>query len=305
LGLAARCEYYTGIKKVFFTYLFGFGRIVLVKIIVVNPNTRREMAKQDWVLTPNGYRHRSLVHALQKDELMEGAGAKLRIRSRNHEAILSLDRRVAGPDMKDALTSGRWAYAGWTNSREMPITAFRVRWQVPEAPREPGEQVIFLFSGIEDGSAAPFILLPGLQWGLVGAYWTLACWYAGPPGHASVHGPLVLVQPGETLTGVVTLMGQTPNGCSYSCHFEEYLQTKLIVTDRPELTRCTLCLEAYGVDNCNDFPGGETRFSPIQLATRKGNINPRWTAFPATADCGPSGTLAGNGTAACVFSIRF
>jgi hypothetical protein len=276
------------------------------------------MAKKGWVITPNGYRHHSQVHALKKDEWIEGSGAHIRIGNRNNQQVISLEPQGPAPVAMDALPSGWSVFAGWSNDTGSPVNAFRTAWTVPAAPPTSGQQTVFLFSGIEDGSAVPFILQPVLQWGVAGGdpnggsddaiggpYWSAACWYAGPPGQASVHGPSVKVQPDETLTGVMTLMGQTPNGCSYSCVFEEYPETRLIITDKPELLWCNLCLEAYAIDSCANFPPGGTSFSPIQLATGNASVTPNWSEDDAITGCGQAGTLVGNGTAACIFNINF
>lgn len=273
------------------------------------------MTKIGWVLTPNGYRHRTLVHALKKDELLEGAGSHIRVRSRTGGCTVSLEERQSPGAM--AWPPNGWSvFASWANDTGSPVNAFRTTWKVPGTPPTTGKQTIFLFSGIEDGGSVPFILQPVLQWGVSGddasvegegavggPYWSVACWYSGPAGQASIHGSWAKVRAGETLTGVMTLLGKTPNGFSYSCGFEEYPETRLIITDKPELVWCHLSLEVYAVDDCTHLPTGSTSFSPIQLATGHGNITPNWAEVDALTSCGQSGRLRDNGTTVCSFSI--
>ena len=89
----------------------------------------------------------------------------------------------------------------------------------------------------------------------------------GPAFHTN----LVQVKPGTVLTGVMTLSGQNNNLFSYDCMFNGIADTSLPVSNIQELTWNIETLEAYGLQQCSDYPDiGSVAFYAIDLQTSAG-----------------------------------
>jgi hypothetical protein len=94
-----------------------------------------------------------------------------------------------------------------------------------------------------------------LQWGPSaaggGRYWAVASWYVTSRGQA-FHTPLVRVEPGDELVGVMELLGERDGKYSYSCELRGLPRTRLRLDNVAELTWSTESLEAYGARRCSD-----------------------------------------------------
>ncbi len=270
---------------------------------------------EDLVLTPGGYRPKSVVHLIEADHLlrMEGARVKKVDPSGNVVADLGLIEPRAGsqPLMplnvsvprslpKPALGSGWITYAGWSNNAGKPISSFRTTWIVPPAPATQGGQTIFLFNGIQNST---MIYQPVLQWGPSaaggGKSWTVASWYAdGENGH-SFHTSLVNVSVGQTLNGVMTLTGNSGAQFNYSCEFQGLAGTSLPIANVQELTWCNETLEAYSVQQCSDYPNCQST-SMRDIAIRCDTVTPTitWSPTNAATDCGQHCVVVSNSATA-------
>ena len=200
------------------------------------------------------------------------------------------------PDLQPALASGWIAYAQWFNNTANPVSLFSTTWVVPVGPPEDDGQVIFLFNGIQNGT---MIYQPVLQWGvsLAGGenHWTVASWYADGPGGPAFHTDLVPVAAGQTLIGLMQLTGSGPFGFSYTCEFQGIPNTKLPITNVNELRDCVQTLEAYGVQQCSDYPDSlRTVFSAINIRT--GLVAPalNWIPVNGATDCKQKAIVVSN-----------
>lgn len=195
-----------------------------------------------------------------------------------------------------ALGSGWIAYAYWNNGTGTPITSFTTTWVVPPEPAVQGNQTLFLFNGIQNYGANFGILQPVLQWGVSaaggGPYWAVSNWYVTSGGQAS-YTPLVRVNPGDSLSGVMTLTGGTAGSFSYTSEFVG-IGTTLSVQNIAELLWCNETLEAYSIGQCSNYPAGGTAFTGIEIETVAGNPPLSWTAVNQVTDCGQSATVANN-----------
>ena len=107
-----------------------------------------------------------------------------------------------------------------------------------------------------------YIVQPVLQWGVTeDGYgvegWSIANWCVEPAGGQVTYSEESPVTPGTKLTARISLVGQHQNLFNYECTFDEYPQTKLAVTNSPELKLCVVALEAYHLTNRDQYPASD------------------------------------------------
>ncbi|HEX2211276.1 MAG TPA: hypothetical protein VHG93_26565 [Longimicrobium sp.] len=259
---------------------------------------------EDYVITPGGPRHRAHVHQVEPGMGVLGGAGGLRLLDRRSGETKAL----VEPEALDSLPvpqlgSGWIAYAYWNNGTASSITSFRTTWQVPPAPATGGRQTLFLFNGIQNYGANFGILQPVLQWGPSAAgggdYWAVASWYAVSNGTA-LYTPLVRVNPGDTLVGVMTLAGVNwlPGilpSFDYLCRFEGMPQTLLSVQNIAQLLWCNQTLEAYQVRDCSQYPDtGHTSMGQIEIQTGSTVPPLSWAPVNAVTDCGQHAVVVSN-----------
>lgn len=235
----------------------------------------------DFVITPGGKRHRSLVHEVGPDHVITPIRGELRALNTRTNEFLALD---AVPPVSPPPAHGGWAaWAEWQNTTGQAIEELSTTWKVPAEPTQSDGQLLYLFNGLQDGANTRAILQPVLQWGdspLGGApAWAVASWYVLTDGHAYTSG-LVPVQPGDTLVGVMRRMPANGARFSYTCEFVGIPGTKLSVQGVPELVYADQTLEVYGVQNCQQLPAiGTTAMTQIILTTSAGPAPVRWAVY--------------------------
>lgn len=183
----------------------------------------------DFVVTPGGLRHRSLVHKvvpkspkpIMTDDDRARAIAHIssgKIRALNSAAFgspamgpasnsavasVTADSFKPKPPVPDASSS--WVmYSFWTNNSGQPLIHLTTTWTVPPPPENSDRQTIYIFNSILNNY---WILQPVLSWGPTadggGSGWSVASWYAGQAGGGAYYTPLVPVKSGQTITGVI------------------------------------------------------------------------------------------------------
>jgi hypothetical protein len=249
------------------------------------------------VVTPGGFRHSSQVHRVQPGEALhvEPGRALLRNLANNSARELPLSAPAA---VLPALGSGWITYAYWNNGTGRTLTSFRTTWQVPPAPASQGGQTIFLFNGIQNNGQNFGILQPVLQWGPSaaggGQFWAIASWYVTSGGQA-FHTPLIRVNPGDTLVGLMRLTGQAGGLFSYTSEFEGVAGTSLPVLNIAELVWCNETLEAYTINQCSDYPAtSSTGMRSIRIETGGTLPTLNWTPVNAVTDCGQHTNVVSN-----------
>jgi len=262
------------------------------------------------VLTPGGFRPKSMVHHVERGSHLDFDADNIRKLDSSMREVAQLGKlelRPGGeplmprnvslhPEKTPAKGSGWIAYASWTNTTGHPVSRFATTWVVPPAPSTDHGQTIFLFNGIQNST---MIYQPVLQWGSSaaggGSYWSVASWYADGQGGVAFHTDLVRVNPGDVLVGVMTLTGQADGKFSYNCEFQGIANTSLPISKVQELTWNIETLEAYGVQQCSDYPATNfTAMSGIDLRTSAGNPALNWAANDAVTDCGQSARVVSN-----------
>lgn len=273
---------------------------------------------EELVLTPGGYRPKSLVHKIEPDHILRRTDRHLQkvhlsgtvvddfgaiTEVSGNEPLLPRTTRLLPNTMLRAVPAlgyGWIAYAFWNNDTGTPISSFRTTWVVPPAPSTQSGQTIFLFNGIQNSS---WIYQPVLQWGPSAAgggnQWSVASWYVDGPTAQVFFTNLVNVNPGDTLIGVMTLTRQnnTPTGTTfdYNCFFQGIANTNLAIQNIQELTWCTEALEAYGPQSCSDYPNtNRTAMTAIDIQTGNNRPSVAWAPSNPVTDCGQHAVVLSN-----------
>lgn len=277
----------------------GYGPAVTRSPKGIATNKMRSAdAPPNFVLTPGGFRHRSLVHRVAKNEALHFAQARIQLINLATKVRKDIRKGRAQSGEVPALGSGWISYGYWNNDTGNSLTSFRSTWTVPQAPSTDSGQTIFLFNGIQNYGSNYGILQPVLQWGPSaaggGSYWSIASWYVTSGGDA-FHTPLVQVDEGDVLIGLMTLTGQTAAGFNYRSEFQGISGTTLNIANIAELLWCNETLEAYGIQVCSDYPVTDfTRFWPINIQTGATNPTMTWTPVNAVTDCNQHTIIADN-----------
>lgn len=246
---------------------------------------------KEHVLTPGGWRHRSLVHRIENGHaICMAEEGRARMTNLASKALSDFPEHVVRPGDVPGFGTGWITYASWTNSTGTPVSSFQTTFKVPPVPKTSSGQTIFLFPGIDPSDPSKAILQPVLQWGSShaggGPYWTVASWYVLGSGQA-FYTPLVNVNVGDTLVGTMKLTGHTGGKFSYTSEFEGIPGTLLTIQNVDELVWCNETLEAYGVTACSDYPDTDfTAMSNANILT--GGVSPAmsWTPNDLVTDCG-------------------
>ena len=136
-------------------------RLALVKLsispdrggqVVTANGQSNQNPPDEFVLTPGGYRHRSLVHTVEAGVAVEVQDDVIRLRNVETSDVLEEMSPVpTAPGAVPALGSGWITYCYWNNGTGTPLSTFKTMWQVPPPPsvQDSGE-VVFLFNGIRE-----------------------------------------------------------------------------------------------------------------------------------------------------------
>jgi hypothetical protein len=262
-----------------------------------HPSHHRAIAP-DHVLTPGGFRHKSLVHAIERGEAVRRVNhrhAKVQLKT---GALMQLT--VSAPDVAiPAMGSGWVASAGWTNDSGAPVTSFATTWRVPPPPAVPADQTVFLFNGIQNTGASCGILQPVLQWGVSaaggGQWWSIGNWYVTSDGSAFHKADLRRVEPGELLVGVMSLVEQGNGKFTYESEFQGYPDLTLRTEEIAELVWCVETLEAYQISDCRNYPAtARTAMLGIDIQTSVGEATLRWSPQIGDGGCGQEAIVVSN-----------
>jgi hypothetical protein len=235
---------------------------------------------QGLVRTPGGFRHKSFVHLLQPGQAVTKRTGIPRVMDLTTKNLLEMPMaQVPAQDL--AGMGGGWVtWATWVDATAAAITSFATTWTVPAAPSTQSGQLIYLFNALEDTSGT-VILQPVLQWGVSGAgggnYWGVASWYVDSNNHAFCT-PVVPVNVGDQLTGLMTLAIQSDASLNYTCQFQGIPGTSLIAQGLANLVQATETLEVYGLTKASDYPNtSKTAMTGIDLQVAGGVAQVTWS----------------------------
>jgi len=232
--------------------------------------TRELLLSQGYVRTPGGYRHKSFVHQLRPGQAVRKRNGTLHFQDLVTKSLTPVPAPVVSAQNLAGSGGGWVTWATWVNASGRAISSFATTWVVPAAPITESDQLIYLFNGLED-QAGDNILQPVLQWGVSGAgggnTWGVASWYVDVSHHAFCT-PLLPVNVGDILVGVMTLEIQADASLNYACEFQGIPGTKLIAQGLPELVQACEALEVYGLTKSTDYPNAPmTAMTKIDLQT--------------------------------------
>ena len=205
------------------------------------------------------------------------------------------------PSHSDEFSDGWMTYAECSIYGINPptINEFRSKWIVPSPPIERSGQLLYLFISlmtIEEGRG--HIVQPVLQWGTSpaggGQYWSVCNWYV-TSDNLFFHDSLVQVNPGDTIEGSISLISNYNNLYSYKSAFTLHSSERnFLVENLPELLKPHIVLEAYNVNNCNEYPLDEKlRFTNIQIQTENDlSDGYQWILYPGLNSCNQYTRLA-------------
>src|SRR5580704_7470153 len=217
-----------------------------------------------------------------------------RFNSNRVTAGLSANNRV--PEVQ-----GWIAYAYWSNpSSSKPITSFTTNWVVPSVPSRQGNQTIFLFNGMQDGTTSTsYIVQPVLQWGPSaaggGKYWSITNWYVS--SSQAFFGTLVNVSAVASLQGVMKETAHSGSNYSYNSSFTGYSSASALqVNNVPEAFWAAETLESYGVTNTNTQypPNVAVAMKSIQISQGSANASIKWTIAQATRNAAQKAVVVSN-----------
>jgi hypothetical protein len=297
----------------------GQGKVVRIDAVESQKYFEREelMNKpSDFVITPGGLRHKSLVHLIEPNHILDGTGNRLRKLHRSGQVVTDFgeisfnlaNTPLMSPDVVGApqrvpdLESNWIVSADWFNNTGVPVSSFKTRWVVPQPPALYGGagESIFLFNCLYNiQKTYKVIFQPVLQWGQSaaggGEFWAVSCWLVYTPGGDACYSPLVQVNPGDVLVGIIQQVHFSGSLFEYNCHFEGIGPATLTMQKFEKFTHCAAALEAYYVPKCSGYPADVfTAFQAIEVQT--GDIRPalNWAPVNRVTDCGQFAFIVSN-----------
>ncbi|KAJ6626484.1 hypothetical protein B0H10DRAFT_2211077 [Mycena sp. CBHHK59/15] len=261
------------------------------------------------ILTPGGYRVSTNVQQVPEGGRIAHVGNDIHLIAANGTVVhVASNVKPAATKVKAAASpeeTGWVTYAYWLNTGSSPISSFTTTWTVPAVPATWHGQTLFLFNSIEP-STGDAIMQPVLQYGPSaaggGEYWAVATWYLY--GSNVFFTNPIQVSVGQTLNGIVSLVGQSGSTYNYDSQFTNIGGTALTVDGGEQLTWATETLEAYSVTAASDYPTGSTVFSGINLALTSGTPSVSWSHVDDTAD-GLSTSIGVNGATNAQITIHY
>jgi len=183
----------------------------------------------------------------------------------------------------------------WALSDAQEINIFNANLTVPQPPKDKENQVIFLFTGLQDQKGSflnNHILQPVLQWGksLVGGgqYWSIASWYVGLTTISVSE--LLPVNPGDLITTKISgVYNDESKLYNYDCSIEskDTNRSVLHVYSIPKLQELVTALEVYGIDQCSQYPASAmTEFNNILINGKLTPDNIPWDISKSITECG-------------------
>lgn len=270
--------------------------------------SERRSSREEHIVTPGGPRPRSLVHTLEKGHRLRRTATGFQQVDAAGHVLKDLPEATFRSDIVASPADGWVVYAYWANGLTATVQSFRCSWTVPPPPQTISGQTVFLFIAIED-DGRDNILQPVLQWGSSqaggGDFWSICSWYVDPSGTA-IHTTPVPVEPGEVLTGVITVQAAGGGQYTYTCEFAGKEGTALVVPEVPELVWYSTTLEAYDINNRGQYPNADkTVFSALSLQIAPPAPVVAWNPTTRSNDLGESVTIISDGAANAQIEIGY
>ena len=270
--------------------------------------TRQLLATGLYAFTPGGIRPKSMIHTVEPGQIVDLDELIFkRFDLRSGKFIAPPPLEVAPPHLP-ALGSGWITFAAYTENSANIIASMTTTWVVPPAPKRQDNQLIYIFNGLQD-SPVTHILQPVLQWGVSpdggGNRWAVASWFVDSSGNA-FQSPLVNVNEGDVLTGVMRLTGQSNGSFNYTCEFSGLPGTRLTVNKANQLVMPVETLECYSMSECRDYPNTLlTTMRSISVNTSTASLALNFAAVNSVTDCGQQTIVTSNAASAGQVDIYY
>jgi hypothetical protein len=259
------------------------------------------------VFTPMGPRNASLVYEVPNGASVESDGRV----TLNGDVLAKVDALAtpqgpanATPPTDHNPAVANWVAYTWANVPSGGAGYFNsidADFTVPTPPRSSASQdgsIVYLFPSVENSDS---IVQPVLQYGAGpaggGDYWGVANWlcYAAGSGTPCPHSTLMRVNPGDHITTSTTMTGLSTTSQTWVVTATDVTTgTQVTTTFNPDTNPFTSAqsgvLEAYGLQNCEDYPDtSEMSFFNVSV-TKAGSswsdyvaVTPTWTANTISA----------------------
>jgi len=250
----------------------------------------------NWANTPGGISIPiQCIYEIQQEYQVEKQNdGSLEVQHPNQTQVMIID--PCEEFLNNSLNSTpekRISDSGWiatSVSYGTSFTTFDATWTVPSKPSLQENQLIYLFTGLEN-SANNEIIQPVLQFGNSpaggGKYWGLACWYVTSSGHA-MHSPLIQVNSGEVITGTMVNIGGNSWTISAWSNTRPQETTTLTVSGIPTQSVATVTLEAYTINSCAEYPASSFNARGLTLQENRRTITPTWNYQTYFSSCSQS-----------------
>ncbi len=193
------------------------------------------------VLTPFGYIEEDKVIHLDNSMRLEiSEGVHLVSVSNDTGNIMSDYGKISSNTQSDFKEED---YPGYTVVADASnIKCFKTTWTVPEKPKlEDSCDTFFIWNGLSGGG-----LQPVLTWGNGVSAYRINNWAF--VGGRYAHGNYVSVEPGDTITGIITLQKVEGGKWYYLLSFEGYPDADFMVPRDTEAQGVIQCFESYTTD---------------------------------------------------------
>ena len=274
-----------------------FGNFKVMRKPLGLAQTRQLLATGQYAITPGGIRPKSMIHTVQPGEIVDRDEIGFnRFDVGRNQFIPPPPLEVATPELP-ALGSGWITYAAYTEPATNIITFMTTTWVVPPEPTRHDSQLVYLFNGLQDNPVT-HILQPVLQWGVSpdggGNRWAVASWFVDSSGNA-FKTPLVNVNPGDVLTGVMRMTSQSGGRFNYTCQFAGLAGTLLTVNNTNQLVMPVETLECYSMSECRDYPHTLlTSMRSISVNTATASLPLNFSAVNRVTECGQHTIVVSN-----------
>lgn len=270
----------------------GADAAPLTRVADLAPNLRPAGVPQDYVVTPNGFFHAACVvevgdgdRIAANGDVQRADGSLRRSQACHHPHYTAQGEALFG-DAKPARTGAETAgFDGWVSRSESdPWTAPAARkmladFTVPQGPKQARSQVLYLFPGLEEGSADLItILQPVLAWnGFGDRAWTVTNWNCCKDGQV-FHGSTIAAAPGNVVN--TSMQGAQ---CAGNVCQNWTIKSRNSATGKATAFKTSGygqffnwyfggVLEVYGVASCRQYPGnGSTTFNNIHVYGMNGS----------------------------------
>jgi hypothetical protein len=267
----------------------------------------RRSIPENYVMTPGGLRHRSYVHVIKPGESIDVADGLIRRVDPNRRVIQELGRvdavRYQRPLQPAGIVHPSWpapaigtgwiTHAQWFNNTGRAISSFRTTFTVPAKPLANSSPLIYIFNALQNATS---IFQPVLQWGgEPGDDWYVATWLV--MGSTMVaRSQFVRVNPGDVLTGVITLTAQqaATGTCDYYGEFRAIQNSGLSVWNQTRMDWAFETLEAYEMNQCSEYPARKISMRDIEIQTGGVAVMPTWAPVNTITDCGQNTVVVSN-----------